>query len=217
MWLRGRFEQAYDRCFYDPRVFKELTSGIHDVLLDVTSLAWFLNGSGGRGGSLDGESFHSALLLLGYRLIELSPLGGLPPTRHMEQIVHLGLVAFMASLLLGLGRTHPGVPLLVKITRSAAFDHVGEDIESRELLLWLLVIGRVTKFSELDDLWLVRMTREAVLSLGLETWDDVLSTISKFPWVHCLHDKPGNTLWQATMSDSNASAGNGSDILISAI
>jgi hypothetical protein len=173
-----------------------VTADLQDILVDIMSLTGLLNGSGGHGTKLDGHTFHDILILIGYRLIRISPLCGLRPASPLQNVFYLGLTAFMATFLLALGRKLPEFPLLSILARSAVQGYPrDEDEESQEVILWILFIGRDSIFMQPDDAWLIPTVTGTILALGLHTWEDVRRTLSKFPWVNALHDKPGQALW----------------------
>ena len=163
------------------------------------SLALLLN-SAEHKKKLDGYTFHDILILMGYRLIHISPLLGPRLASRIENALHLGLTAFMTTFLLGLGLTVPEFPLLSKLARSAAQGNFDEDKENQEVLLWVFFIGRASIFREADDVWLIPRVTGTMLALGLHTWEDLSRTLSKFPWVSALHNKPGQTLWHRSRS-----------------
>ncbi|KXJ91410.1 hypothetical protein Micbo1qcDRAFT_225274 [Microdochium bolleyi] len=60
-----------------------------------------------------------------------------------------------------------------------------------------------------DGTWLLPQIHELAQDLGLDasrssssspSWPAVLSVLSDFPWVHSLHDKPGQALWDAAVA-----------------
>ncbi|KAJ1327675.1 fungal specific transcription factor domain-containing protein [Microdochium nivale] len=67
-----------------------------------------------------------------------------------------------------------------------------------------------------DTAWLLAQIHELSQDLGLDcpspfgspvsSWPSVLSVLSEFPWVHSLHDKPGQAIWDATCAMAAAAA-----------
>jgi hypothetical protein len=198
-WLQGRIKNEQEHQYRESQLLRKPNADLRDVLLDMMSLSWLLNHSRGHGTKLNEYTFNQSLILIGYRLIRVSPLGGARPVSRLENTLHLGLAAFMATFLLGLGRRCPDFHLLSELARSAA-QQCFNDEESQEVLLWTLLIGSVSIFRHLDHLWLIPRVSETSQALGLLTWGDVSQTLSKFPWVNSLHDTPGQLLWQRAKS-----------------
>ncbi|KAL2832970.1 hypothetical protein BDW59DRAFT_94644 [Aspergillus cavernicola] len=160
---------------------------------------------------MDGIEFHSSILLLGHRLLHINPLGegedsgtcadtGLS---ELENAVHLGLVAFLATFLTGLDHRVLDKPLLSRRLRLAV-ENLSSSIEAGEgsrfvqnVRIWILYIGVVGVFKPADDEWLIPTTEAAMQSLGLVSWEDVKKTVAGFPWVNVLHDRAGIALCSA--------------------
>lgn len=185
----------------DYRPFRQLSVDLQDLLIDTTGLARLLNdANAGQLPKLDNYIFHDTILLLGYRLVHVSPLGGPRPPSRLGNAVHLGLTAFVTTFLRKLDRTIPDIPLLSELVRSLAQEHFDDDQEYQEVLLWLLFIGRASIFKEPDDVWLIPKTAQTMHALGLHTWEDVSRTLAIFPWVNALHDPAGQALWHKSSS-----------------
>jgi len=165
-------------------------------LIDIISLARLFNSNTGVGSQLNGYTFHDTIIFLGYNLVRTSSLANPRSACRLNYTVHLGLMAFLTTFLLGFCCKRQEFMLLSELARSAAQGDLDEDEQSREVLLWTLFIGGVTIFSPLDDIWLIPRIVETTLSLGLTDWGDVSQTLSNFPWVNNLHDRPGEVLWQ---------------------
>jgi hypothetical protein len=198
------FKTQSDQAFFDVynyQLFRHLSTDLQSVLMDITHLAWVLNDAHtGRIPKLPANKFHESLLLLGYELIRISPLNGLRPTCHLDNVVHLGLTAFIMTFFRGIAGKVSGMPLLSELARSAIQEHFDGGREYQELLLWLLFIRGVSLFKQTDDAWLIAKTAETMRTMGLHTWEDVAQTISKYPWVDAVHDKAGQ--WYHAVSCS---------------
>ena len=168
---------------------------LQDVFVDVSSLSWFLNG-GLRGETiLRPESFHHALISVGYRLIEINPLAGPRTLDTLEHALHLGLFLFLKTFLKGLGRNDLKFSLLLDLARSVLQEYFDQDRKSQELLLWMLFMGRASIFEEKDGVWLTPMVLKACVVLQIRKWEDILVILSKFPWVDAIHTKLALPLW----------------------
>ncbi|KAF4637287.1 hypothetical protein G7Y89_g799 [Cudoniella acicularis] len=210
-WLRSRFKQDQKGQVYDSKFFNLLSPDLKEVLIDIMGLAWQLNGHGTK---LDGYTYHDILILIGYRLLYIGSLGDPRPSNRLENALHLGLLAFFTTLLLGFGREFPEFPLLSKLTRSAAQGHLEEYYQNQDFFLWALFMGRISTLGQPDDRWLILRITETCLGLGLHTWENTCRTLSKFPWINSLHDKAGEALWNRLRESDNFPAGIQDDILI---
>ncbi|KAF2812783.1 uncharacterized protein BDZ99DRAFT_555576 [Mytilinidion resinicola] len=177
--------------------FKHLSAELQKLLAAMTDLAGLLNdASAGRRPTLNAQKFHDTVILLGYRLVQISPLGGPRPSNRLDNAVHLGLALFLMTLLRRLDRRIVEIPLLSQLARSAAEENFDDGRESQELLLWVLSIGGASVFTYTDDAWLAPKLLETTHALSLHTWEDVRRTVVKFPWINALHDNPSQSLYE---------------------
>jgi hypothetical protein len=196
-----RGDEATKLPVLNSRLLRQLSADLQNLLTDITDLAWLVNNASSKDGpNLSGFPFHDNLLLLGYRLIYTSPLGGPRPVSQVENAVHLGLTAFVITFLRGFDRHLPDIPILSELTRSAAQENFDDKQENQELLLWILFIGAASIFREPDDEWLIPKTLQAIHALDLYTWEDVVRTLDIFPWVNAVHDEAGQALWHRSTS-----------------
>jgi hypothetical protein len=182
-------------------LFKELNVDLREILLDITNFAQLINiASAGIRPKLNAQSFHEIILMLGYRLVQISPLSERRPTCGSENAIHLGLMAFIMTFFPGLDGMLGDMPLLYKLARSAAEDTLGNERENQEIILWVLFMGGASIFGQADDVWLVPRTVQTLQALDLHTWEDVYQTLVKLPWVSTVHDKAGETQWHKATS-----------------
>lgn len=195
-----------------PKVLAEghLSTDLRDLFINNIHLAHMLNdGDAKRGPKLNTYAFHETTILIGYRLVSFSTLGGSRPTDSLENIVHLGLMAFIVSFLRGLDRRITDVPLLSELSRHAAQKAYDGEREDLEVLLWTLFIGTPSVYAPQDEEWLVPKTVDTMRALSLRSWDDVLGILTKFPWVHVVHDQGGRALWHKAAARANTRTGIG--------
>ena len=182
-------------------LLRQLGVDLQNLLIEITDLAWLVNDASAKDRpKFSAFPFHDKLLLLGYRLIHTSPLGGPRPISHVEDMVHLGLTAFIITFLRGFDRQIPNIPILSDLARAAAQENFENEQENQEVLLWTLFIGAASIFRQSDDAWLIPKTARAIHALDLYTWEDVVRTLLKFPWVNAVHDKAGQALWLRSTS-----------------
>ena len=202
--LRSSFKQDCRNIHQvsDFQFFKRLSPDIQDLIIDITGLAWLLNNiSTGHRQKMNYYIFHDTSILLGYRLIYISPLGGFPATSRLENVIHLGLAAFLMTFLRRLDNKILDMPFLSALARSGVQEQFDCDKEIQEMLLWILFIGKTSIFKESDDIWLVPLITRKMRALNLRTWEDVHQMLAKWPWVKALHDKIGRHLYERSSLD----------------
>ena len=187
----------------ESRIIKEqlfsTTSTLSSVMLDVASFASLLNGREREGRTkLDPLSYTELLVWLLYRLIEVAPLGqkrcisaGL-----YDDVAHLAMLAFMTTLLPKYGRDDSSHLLSERLDSAVQdLDVTSADHQDSELslLLWTLFIGGVSVLRHKDH-W--RLILEICERLDLYDWPAVQGQLCEFPWIHTLHDAPGQCLWE---------------------
>ena len=183
------------------RLLRQLSADFQNILLDIMDLAWLVRDANAKGRkNFNGFPFHDNLLILGYRLICASPLGGPRPISYVENLVHLSLTAFIITFLRGFDRRIPDIPILSELARSAAQENFDNEQEIQEMLLWTLFIGAASIFRRPDDAWLIPKTTQTMHALELHTWEDVVRTLVKFPWVNAVHGQAGKALWHRSTS-----------------
>ena len=195
-WIRARFKQESKNQICDWPSFRKLGADLQDVLIDITSLAWFINESPRHKRRLNGYAFHDILILIGYDLNQVNPLAIPRPTFPLENLLHLGLTAFMTQFLLGLGHQRPEFHLLYKLITSASWRASDDgDDECQTVLLWTLLVARTSVFRQRDDTWLVSRLAEIARAQSLYTWEDVRRKLSWLPWIDAIQSKIGLQLW----------------------
>jgi len=199
-WLRKRFWKTHSHQFVDSGLSRTLDTSLQDVLVDISSLAWMLNGHLGQEPQLTGYIFHDVLLLFGYRLLHINSVYGSRPVSWLGDILQASLMVFISSFLVGLGGISPDFPPLSQLARSVAHTYPGANEESQEVYLWALFIGSAAIFSQQDDIWLLPRIQQTALLLDLHDWENISGILSKFPWVKVLHDKPAQAMWNRSIS-----------------
>ncbi|GIK05403.1 hypothetical protein Aspvir_009512 [Aspergillus viridinutans] len=181
---------------YWPPLLGNLRGDIQDIFMDVTSLASILNDAmHGVSPKLDSCTFHSDLLVLGYRLVNMYTLGGCRPQCAIENGIHLGLTAFLVTFLPGLDRRIAHNALLYKLLLNTAQAFPDDGLDVQEILLWMLYIGAASS-SQLGahPTWISK-SKETIDTLKLSTWEQVQDMLAKYPWVNAVHDTAGKALW----------------------
>ena len=197
-WFRDSFEKEYE---HRPSGFGHLIKSgadLQDLAVDMTYFAWLLNdANAGRRPALNTRAFHGTLILLGYRLIHFSPLGGSRPDCHLENAIHLGLVAFMMPFMYRFDGKIPDSPLLSRLISLAVQQNLSADKHIQEVLLWIVLVGAASVFIQPLDEWIVPLVSQIMHNLRLHTWEDVSRTMAKYPWTDAYHNDPGQALCRA--------------------
>ncbi|KFY40278.1 hypothetical protein V495_05502 [Pseudogymnoascus sp. VKM F-4514 (FW-929)] len=200
--LFGRFngpENNYDRALpdlVDSNILKYLSISLLTVFTDMRSLARLMNDAcAGRRPKIKPYLFLDTVLLLGYRLIQVSPLSGPRTFSSLENTVHVGLAVYILAFLRGLDMRVCEVPLLSDLARSVAQNHRGSERVDKEVILWILFVGRSAALGEADDEWLLPKMAETARSLGIDSWEGACRVLATFPWVSDVHGRLGRELW----------------------
>ncbi|KAK4038132.1 hypothetical protein C8A01DRAFT_17750 [Parachaetomium inaequale] len=201
------------------------------LLEDATQAAHLLNTTtlSPSPKKLNSSAVHGTFILLGYRVQALSPLlagttgagrpaiAGGPSASVTEQVVCLGLAAFVGSFLWGGGCGGRKMEVPVRWVGDAAREiitcarpmgeevHVGggggEERWGREAVLWMLFVGDAAGVFDIGgvDGWVIPRTAEVVRCLGLCEWESVGRVLGRFPWVDALHARKGRAHWERCM------------------
>jgi hypothetical protein len=175
---------------------KLLSPDLQDVLSDILILACVLNNHENVPMKLNAYSCQQIVILVSYRLIQISQLATPRLASDLENMIHLSLTAFTTTLFLGFGSAALKAPLLVKLLRELAQRFQAHDAETKKVLLWVLFMGRASVFNDLGDWWIVPKIREIRIDLNLRTCEDVRNILSRFPWVDSVHGQSGRALWE---------------------
>ncbi|OKP08241.1 hypothetical protein PENSUB_5608 [Penicillium subrubescens] len=150
---------------------------------------------------MDAIELYQDIIFLGYRLVNLGPLGGLPRgISRLQNKVHLGLAAFLVTFLQGWDGRVAQNDLLAEMLISEARQAFNADLDGRETLLWLLFIGAAASRLWKYPVW-VSAAKCTLHSLKVMSWQDAKVLLAAFPWVDAIHDTSGQALWQ----EANAS------------
>ena len=178
-------------------------------MLSVLSFASLLNDKEKEGQTkLDPLSYTETQVSLLYRLIEVAPLG---QPRSMsgglyDDVTHLAMLAFMTTLLPKYVRDESSHLLSDRLESAIQDLHAtsaGIQDSGFSLLLWALFIGGVSVLKRKDHRWMILKTCER---LNLYDWPAVRRQLCGFPWIHTLHNVPGQCLWEDVHCRSNESS-----------
>lgn len=142
--------------------------------------------------------YQDVLIWLWQRLIDFAPLSEKRPLDPLDDMWHLGLLTFLAtitwptSFLRGLN-----CGLLQKLLRERIDSKVllerGNDY--RALWFWIVFVYAMLLPEDNYEHLPVQQIREMAEELNIGTWEDVKMVFRPFPWIGILHDAPGKKLW----------------------
>lgn len=177
---------------------------IYSAMRDVLLLCTYAGSA-----QLSTFQYGDRILSILQRLHDYSPLSHKRPSRQLDNISQLGLLAFMSTLLHhSRGSRSACSPLLSDLLRTClAIDRPGAQMviaygradQYHSLHLWLMFIYAVSgpDFEECckTSSSVARLIRSLANILSLETWDDVAAQLNIYPWVAAFHDEPSKKLW----------------------
>ncbi|OKL61371.1 hypothetical protein UA08_03704 [Talaromyces atroroseus] len=174
-------------------LFGYLAPDLYELLIDTTTLSGRINyASTTKLTKLNPYAFNATIIFLGYRVLEISSLSMSCQLSQIENAVHLGIAMFVTTFMNKLDRRMPDMPFLAESLRSlvkCSFDN------DKSVLLWILLLGEVSVLTYDDRDWLLPMVAQVAQELDLVTWGDVLTVLSKLPWIYALYNKPAQALW----------------------
>jgi len=64
-------------------------------------------------------------------------------------------------------------------------------------MLWLLMVGGISVFSDPEDRWLKGCLQQHLVTCHITSWDEVRKSLKSFIWISPLHDKPGKDVFES--------------------
>lgn len=173
----------------------EMSPCIQDVFLDILSVDHYFKAHITHLSKLKPEPFQAILIRISYKLISLSELKTGKPTENLENLLRLAMTAFMTTFWFQYGRKNQMFPFLYNRLRTTIESTIEDDSRPQELVLWSLLIGKGSLFTDAGDIWLVPRFAQLAIVLNLKSWEDTRHIIRRYPWVTILHERPGKDLW----------------------
>jgi len=152
---------------------------------------------------LEPFAYQEILLSVCYRLVHRYPLAhqGYGYGNDHEELLYLGLLAFMTTLLFQYAFRRLSYPLLTKRLRNAIERLLNRGLMNDPMTLWLLVVSGISVFDNADNrTWLVSHVKRYLSRLQIGTWSALRDEIRNFPWFNMVHEGPGHHFWQALSS-----------------
>lgn len=174
---------------------------LYDIFSDVMSICMFLNNAA-PGSVLDIVVFEEILVSGCYRLLQFRCLNLSRLHSDLQSAYHFGLIIFMMTTFLQCHKNrimnHALLSACIKDTLDQDWQDIGD-----ESIFWLMMLGGIWVFGDVDGGWLAPKIRRLAHALGIDAWDDVQRTVCKFPWINDIHDDLARRLWNEVQSDNS--------------
>ena len=124
-----------------------------------------------------------------YRLLHMSFLSG-----SIDEAIRLGLLSLSYHIFLqwqDLRFLPFHIPSIYKTTLSS-LQHRVEFPPA--IMLWLLMVGDLSRSTTLDDKWLKDSLQEHLDICHVKSWNELRDILKSFMWISSLHDKPGKDI-----------------------
>lgn len=131
-----------------------------------------------------------------HRLLKTIPLRSCGDLARLDSMLYLGLLALMTTLLNDYGSHRNQYDMLASKLRIAIRYFVPLTEWEEALVLWVSLLAGISILQLNDDGWLLPSLKTRCLSLGLETWEQLILRLGALPWVHSLHGDPGRRLFE---------------------
>lgn len=162
---------------------------------NVAALSTLVNeASAGKRSKLPTVEFLRSHIWVGHKLLKYAPLSSPRSMNRVQDIAHLGLLTIISSFLCGLDRRVTENSVLSQMIRKEVSQK--PDDEDQGLLLWLLFLGAAVILQDPShDAWLIPKTWETMQKLQVNTWSEIMGTLSKFPWISDYYEKESLALY----------------------
>jgi hypothetical protein len=114
-----------------------------------------------------------------------------------DETIRLGLLCFSCSLFLHWQHLGLSYPHLASVFR-ACFPAMSAHLSPR-LVLWLLMVGKVSVFDGSDDGWFNPLFRETMATCEVGSWSEVRDLLMSFMWIGLVHDKAGKRVFSSAV------------------
>lgn len=177
----------------DPQIYN---AELRCLFVELMNVSHLLNG-GRTCYSLDPYAFQNILISASYQLLHLRLVIGGKPVDYNDNARHLGLLAFMTTLLFQQGRSQRLSYNLLAGKLRDAIEATSSKSMDKTTLLWLLLIGGVSVFDAFERTWLLSQIKSCLCILKIDSWQTARDKIQNMPWIDAIHEKPGQHLWEA--------------------
>jgi hypothetical protein len=154
---------------------------------------------------LDPLAFQEVITTLCYRLLDIDSVKGTSLVSPIAKAVHRGLLAFMSTFLLQLGRPrHVRYRLLAQELKAALDNEQFRASVDPASQLWLLVVAGISVLDEEEiKTWLAPRLAQVLDQFGTDDWQFASRLLSKYPWIKTIHDPHASQLWSTCFPDDN--------------
>lgn len=180
-----------------------LDSTLYDLLLDSIDLSNTLN-KGIYCPDYHRLDLQRTLVTFGCRLLRFQAVGSGYTCSETDAVYHIALLLFMMTLFFQYdGRGIWRFPLVSQRLKDALTRNItSKEKECNTLILWASLMGAIWTMADGEDQWIVSVVREMVHVMEIADFDDMLSRLGSFPWVHSIHDGPARSLWNTIRGGS---------------
>lgn len=173
-----------------------LSPDLKEILIDIIGVCSFFN-TNLPNTTLDLSLFLETQVSICYRLLRFHELGTpWPASDSIQAAYHTALSLLMMSMFLQHDRRRVMDYSLITRCLWYVLDEVPLDEHEDELNLWLMVMGSIWIPGDDHMNRLAPKIQATAQRLGISTCDAMISSVSKFPWIHAIHDEPGQQAWK---------------------
>jgi hypothetical protein len=172
---------------------KDINTQLAVIAEDMFMLTQVLNATTTET-KLDGTTYQELVLSFLYRLLDVSTI--LNPTfkSNIERACHLGMVAFMSTLLFRFDSNYH-IQYTIVLQEYQEVLQVPDlfDTAPQDLRLWLLTVADIIVSRKIHTHWRPSQLAACLSDLGIETWERAQALLKRYPWVKLVHDKRART------------------------
>lgn len=176
---------------------------LRETLIDIIDVCSFFNHNLPNT-TLDISLFLETQTSICYRLLCFHELGSpWSISKSIEAAYHTALTLLMMTMFLQYDRRRVMDYDLITRCLWYVLDDLSLDEDEDQLRLWVMVMGGIWIPGDDHMRLLAPRIRATAQRLQLHTWDDILGSVTKFPWIHAIHDEPGHKIWQRVVSKAS--------------
>lgn len=169
--------------------------------LDMMDFANLLNSRSNRS-KLEPGAFQGMIIFSCYRLLRICSINSSATLDPLSRALYLGLLAFLATLLLQNDRQRRLFYVALREQFIAAVD----DLDSIQpidpgSMAWILLIGGIAILDENSMHRLLPKLFACIARLGSSDWDKISLSLDSFPWIGIIHDKPAVRLLKPILDE----------------
>ena len=185
---------------------KDINTQLAAIAEDMFIMTQVLNATTAET-KLDGTTYQELVLTFIYRLLDVSTVLNPTFTNPVERACHLGMVAFMSTLLFRFDSDyHIQYTIVLEeyletLQVPGLFDRMPQDLR-----LWLLTVADIIVSRKIHTDWRPSHLTACLRDLGIETWERAQALLERYPWVKLVHDKRARAAFRACLNALQAGA-----------